>query len=113
MNITIPTESVVLAMGILAITSAIYHTKKVDRRFMPAISIGIGIVIGYIFGQQDPVQTIVIGYLAGTAATGSWENLKQFRALADFMRTGKTPDHPATSPIDTPLESLDEARSAP
>ncbi len=69
----------VLAPILTALTSLIKSTVNIPTNFIPAVSLGVGILIGaaaYPFTDMDLILRLWAGALAGLGGTGIYEVFK-------------------------------------
>ncbi len=74
--------SLVVTLIVAVIKKALAWPPDFEDRFVPLMAVGIGILVGLpaaLYVHGDPVQAILTGLLAGTAAQGVQQTLMKVR----------------------------------
>jgi cell division protein FtsW (lipid II flippase) len=74
--------SLVVTLIVAVIKKAMAWDAAFEDRFVPLLSVGVGILIGVpaaLYVGGDPVQALLTGLLAGTAAQGVQQTLMKVR----------------------------------
>lgn len=75
----------IVAVITMIITEVIKKTERIKNQWLPAVSVGVGLLIGiliglvfFFLGSITPEQTVLIsisGILSGAMASGLYDNL--------------------------------------
>lgn len=79
-------ESILIVVGVLSpivlgVTEAIKKTGDVQSRYIPFVSMGVGVVLGFVYnyviatGDTTLVQYLFAGFLAGLSASGLYSTI--------------------------------------
>jgi hypothetical protein len=74
--------TLVTSLVVAVIKKAMAWDADFEDRFVPLLSVGVGILIGVpaaLYVGGDPVQALLTGLLAGTAAQGVQQTLMKVR----------------------------------
>jgi len=83
---TVAGLTLVVTLIVAVIKKAMAWDDSFEDRFVPLLSVGIGIIIGIpvaLYVGTDPIQALLTGLLAGTAAQGVQQTLMKVRPAPD------------------------------
>ncbi|MTD42454.1 hypothetical protein GIX45_28265 [Erwinia sp. CPCC 100877] len=82
----------VLATGLsfapimMIVTEAVKQTKLINTKFLPIVSVGLGVTLGFVMGiifDQNTAEMTVGGLVAGGMACGLYDATNKYKIRGD------------------------------
>jgi len=87
-------ESTVIVAVIVALVKVVKSTKKVSNNYLPAIAVGLGVVLTFLANisliKDAWASLVIIGLVSGLTACGFYDNIvapiKEVKARKEMAR---------------------------